>query len=86
MAPTSRTFFAAAQQRSTGCTWFAGSVLIGGHWTAGPARLCRGTLLSWQQYLVDVEEWGFEDARLEERVQMNEKDIADWTGAIEKQQ
>src|SRR5215831_2500940 len=54
--------------------------------TAGPERFCRGTLLSRQQYLVDVQEWGFRDARLEKRVQMNEKDIADWTDAIEKKQ
>src|SRR5947207_6044686 len=54
--------------------------------TAGPERLCRGTLLSRQQYLVDVREWGLRDARLEERVQMNEKDIADWTDAIEKEE
>jgi hypothetical protein len=54
--------------------------------TAGPERLCRGTLLSRQQYLVDVQDWGFRDARLEERVQMNEKDIADWTDAIEKEE
>ena len=54
--------------------------------TAGLEGLCRGTLLSRQQYLVDVEEWGFRDARLEERVQMNEKDIADWTDAIEKEE
>ena len=54
--------------------------------TAVPNRLCRGTLLSRQQYLVDVEQWGFRDARLEQRVQMSEKDIADWTDAIEKEQ
>jgi len=54
--------------------------------TAGPERLCRGTLLSRQQYLMDVQEWGLRDARLENRVQMNEKDIADWTDAIEKEQ
>jgi hypothetical protein len=53
---------------------------------AGQERLCRGTLLSRQQYLVDVHEWGLLDARLEERVQMNESDIADWTDAIEKEQ
>ncbi len=52
----------------------------------GPGRVCRGTLLSRQQYLVDVEEWGFRDARLEKRVQMNEKDIAAWTEAIAKQE
>ena len=54
--------------------------------SAGPERLCRGTLLSRQQYLVDVEEWGLRDARLEERVRMDEKDIAAWTEAIEQQQ
>jgi hypothetical protein len=54
--------------------------------TAGPERLCRGTLISRQQYLVDVQEWGYRDARLEERVQMDEKDIADWTNAIEKEE
>jgi len=54
--------------------------------TAAPERLCRGTLLSRQQYLVDIQECGFRDARLAERVQMNEKDIADWTDAIEKEE
>jgi hypothetical protein len=54
--------------------------------TTGPERLCRGTLLSRQQYLVDLQEWGLLDARLEERVQMNEKDIADWTDAIAKEE
>jgi len=53
--------------------------------TAGSERLCS-TLLSRQQYLVDVQEWGFRDARLEERVQMNEEDIAEWTDAIGKEE
>jgi len=53
---------------------------------AGPERLCRGTLLSRKQYLVDVQEWGFGDARLQERVQMNEQDIAGWTDAIPKEE
>jgi hypothetical protein len=35
---------------------------------------------------VDVQEWGLRDARLEERVQMNEKDIANWSHPIEKEQ
>jgi predicted nucleotidyltransferase len=47
-------------------------------------RLCRGTLLSRKQYLVDVEEWGFEDARLEDRVHMDSDDIAEWTAAAPK--
>jgi Nucleotidyl transferase of unknown function (DUF2204) len=54
--------------------------------TAGPERLCRGTLLSRQQYLVDIQEWGLHDARLEERVRMDEKDIAAWTEAIGKEE
>jgi len=49
-------------------------------------RLCRGTLLSRKQYLVDVEEWGFRDARLEQRVHMDAKDIAHWTKAIAKEE
>lgn len=46
-------------------------------------RICRGTLLSRQQYLVDVEQRGFRDARLEPRSAMNAEDIAHWTAAIE---
>lgn len=53
---------------------------------AGSERLCRGTLLSRQQYLADIQEWGFQDARLEERVHMNEQNIADWTEAIGKRE
>jgi len=45
-------------------------------------RLCRGTLLSRAQYLVDVKERGFRDARLESRVQMGPGEISDWTKAI----
>src|SRR6266542_2897279 len=43
---------------------------------SGSDRLCRGTLLSREQYLWDVEERGFRDARLEKRAHMNEGDIA----------
>jgi hypothetical protein len=50
----------------------------------GGKRLCRGTLLSRKQYLVDVQQWGFEDARLEDRVHMDSEDIAQWTKAAPK--
>jgi hypothetical protein len=40
---------------------------------------CRGTLLSRKQYRVDVEVWGFRDARLDPDVRMTERDIAEWT-------
>ena len=53
---------------------------------AGRKRLCHGTLLSRKQYLVDVEKWGFLDARLEQRVHMDAKDIALWTTAIPKEE
>jgi hypothetical protein len=46
------------------------------------ARLCRGTLLSRAQYLVDIEKWGYEDARLEPQIQMTSRDISHWTKAI----
>ena len=46
--------------------------------------ICRGTLLSRAQYLVDVNEWGYKDVRLEPRVAMSEDDIAHWTRAIDE--
>jgi Nucleotidyl transferase of unknown function (DUF2204) len=54
--------------------------------TAGSKRICRGTLLSRKQYLVDIQERGFRDARLDERVHMDDKDIAHWTRAIAKEE
>jgi hypothetical protein len=54
--------------------------------TAGPERICRGTLLSRKQYLLDVQKRGFRDARLEDRVHMDDKDIARWTRAIAKEE
>ncbi len=52
----------------------------------GDKRLCRGTLLSRKQYLVDVHKRGFHDARLEKRVHMGSEDIAQWTKAIPKEE
>jgi hypothetical protein len=51
-----------------------------------PARepVCRGTLLSRAQYRVDVNGWGYKDARLDPRVAMSEEDIAHWTRAIDE--
>ncbi len=50
-----------------------------------PAReekLCQGTLLSREQYLVDIGLWGYEDARLKPRGMMDADEIAHWTAAI----
>jgi hypothetical protein len=54
--------------------------------TAGANRICRGTLLSRKQYLLDIRKRGFRDARLQARVHMNAKDIARWTKAIAKEE
>jgi hypothetical protein len=45
-------------------------------------RLCNGTILSRQQYLPDVLEWGYADGRLEPLGGMSAEEIADWTAAI----
>jgi hypothetical protein len=55
--------------------------------TASPKEkdLCRGTLLSRSQYLKDVEEGGFRDARLTEG-SMKAGDIATWTEAAREEE
>ena len=48
-------------------------------------RLCRGTLLSRSQYLVDVEHWGYRDARLEPVGPMTDEELEIWTSAAEEE-
>ena len=45
-------------------------------------KLCQGTLLSREQYLVDIGMWGYEDARLEPGGMMSADAITHWTAAI----
>jgi hypothetical protein len=47
-------------------------------------RICRGTLISREQYLVDILEWGYSDARMAPRGPMSATEIAYWTEAIGK--
>jgi hypothetical protein len=47
-------------------------------------RLCRGTLLSREQYLTDVGAWGLRDARLPPNGTMSRREVAHWTAAIER--
>ena len=47
-------------------------------------RICRGTLISREQYLIDVLEWGYGDARMQPRGPMSATEIAHWTEAIGK--
>jgi hypothetical protein len=55
--------------------------LLGEACAAG-VRVCRGTLLSREQYLIDVERWGYADARERPLGPMSQADIANWTKAI----
>jgi hypothetical protein len=48
------------------------------------SKVCQGTLLSRAQYLVDIDEWGYEDARAVPRGSMTEAQIEEWTAAIDK--
>lgn len=47
-------------------------------------NLCRGTILSRSQYLIDVHTWGYEDARLEPKGPMSAEEIEKWTAAAEE--
>jgi hypothetical protein len=49
---------------------------------ADVGRLCQGTLVSRQQFLPDVQEWGYTDGRLVPNGNMTATEIADWTDAI----
>jgi len=44
--------------------------------------ICRGPILSRQQYLPDIEQWGYVDARLTHESGMSEDDIQLWTEGI----
>lgn len=46
--------------------------------------ICGGTLLSREQYLDDIHQWGYKDARLMPLGNMSEHDATKWTEAIEK--
>lgn len=45
-------------------------------------KVCYGTLTSRAQYLVDIREWGFQDARVEPYGTMKPEDVEHWTEAI----
>ena len=48
------------------------------------AKVCMGTFISREQYLVDIHQRGYEDARLQPRGPMREEDVRHWTEAIGK--
>ena len=52
------------------------------HAPAPDDRICQGTLISREQYLPDLELWGFADARLTMSNAMTQEEIEEWTRAI----
>jgi hypothetical protein len=44
--------------------------------------VCRGTLLSPTQYLIDVEQWGYRDARLPPTGDMTPEQVEHWTEGV----
>lgn len=44
-------------------------------------KICYGTIISRQQYLKDINDWGYEDARVVHDT-MSEDDISHWTAGI----
>jgi hypothetical protein len=49
---------------------------------AAPDKICNGTIISRQQYLIDVTQWGYQDARLRPLGHMTPEEIAHWTAGI----
>ncbi len=47
-------------------------------------KICYGTILSRQQYLVDVDDRGYKDARQQPEGNMNAEEIAHWTAGIDQ--
>ncbi len=45
-------------------------------------KICYGTIISRQQYLKDIDDWGYQDARLNPLGNMTEEDIKHWTAGI----
>jgi hypothetical protein len=45
-------------------------------------HVCQGTLISREQYLIDIHEWGYRDARMFPHGTMSPDDVAHWTAAI----
>lgn len=46
-------------------------------------RVCRGTLLSRAQYLVDIHAWAYMDARLPPHGPMSDREVIAWTAEVE---
>ncbi|HLJ73199.1 MAG TPA: hypothetical protein VKU62_01340 [Thermoanaerobaculia bacterium] len=45
-------------------------------------KICYGTIISRQQYLVDVQRWGYKDARMKPLGTLTREEIVHWTAGI----
>ena len=50
--------------------------------TNSAAAVCQGTLLSREQFLIDIQQWGYQDARLVPDGNMTPAETDHWTAAI----
>jgi hypothetical protein len=64
---------------------FLGRLRINRSSPAAKEHICGGTLLSRSQFLVDIEQWGYRDARQEPLGAMNTDELAIWTKAAEEE-
>lgn len=48
-------------------------------------KLCRGTLLAPWQYRTDIEQWGYEDARLHPRGNLTQADLTAWVDHLQQE-
>jgi len=53
--------------------------------TVSNERVCHGTLISRAQYLIDIKEWGYQDARIAPGGPMTRAEVEHWTASIEGQ-
>jgi hypothetical protein len=72
----------AAQMSSDIGGSLAQDAVIGQACQAPEPKLCQGTLLSREQYLIDLKEWSYVDARLEPVGNMTAQQVQVWTEAI----
>jgi len=47
----------------------------------GDEKVCRGTMLVWDQYEIDVNEWGYQDARVKPVGSLTQAEVDRWTAA-----
>jgi len=79
--------FVYPDQRQQIPSWVQSELLLrlDGEGPEPSAHVCYGTLLSREQYLVDLAQFGYSDARVEPVGNMTERETRIWTDAIGKQ-